>query len=125
LAGASARGARAVFDVFEANMRAVVAYRPRPLAAPLLVVRATEQATPMHADPHLGWGAWAIGGLATVEVPGSHLTMLEAPAVTKLATILRRYLALPDFEQSEQLASRRNPLPDHVTASTTGPLVVA
>ncbi|HVU87655.1 MAG TPA: condensation domain-containing protein [Pirellulales bacterium] len=93
LAGATPHGARAVFDVFEANMRAVVEYRPQPLSAPLLVIRATEQSTPMHADPDLGWGPWAQGGLTTVEVPGGHLTMLEPPAVAKLANVLRPYLS--------------------------------
>ena len=116
---------RAVFDVFEANMRAVVAYRPQPLAAQLLIVRATDQGTPMHADPQLGWGQWAVGGIRTVEVSGSHLTMLEAPAVDKLAAILRQYLASQDRGKTERLGTHGNPLPDYVAASTTGPLVVA
>ncbi len=73
-------------------MKAVVAYEPQPLDAPLLLIRAAEHATPMHADPLLGWGAWAAGEVTTFEVSGSHLTMLQAPAVADVARILNRRL---------------------------------
>ncbi|HEY4312211.1 MAG TPA: condensation domain-containing protein [Pirellulales bacterium] len=88
LAGAGARGARAVYDVFEANMKAVVAYQPGLLRAPLVLIRAEQHATPMHADPRLGWGPWGLGGIETFDMHGSHLTMLQSPAVEELAAIL-------------------------------------
>ena len=92
LAGAGAGGARAVYDVFEANIKAVVAYRPQPVAAPLTLIRAAEHATPMHADPLLGWGPWAAAGSETFTVPGGHLAMLQQPSVAALAEILERCL---------------------------------
>jgi thioesterase domain-containing protein len=92
VAGSGARGARAVYDVFEANMKAVVGYQPQPLAAPLTLVCASQPASPMHADQLLGWGPWAAGGTETHVVPGRHLTMLQPPAVAHLAAILDRCL---------------------------------
>jgi thioesterase domain-containing protein/acyl carrier protein len=101
LAGAGAGGARSVFDVFEANMKAVAAYRPQPLNAKLTLIRASQQATPMHADPLLGWGSWATGGAAVYELPNStHLTMLQPPVVGQLAAMLDRLLAAAALEDA-------------------------
>ena len=85
-----------MFDVFEANMKAVVAYQPQSLDAKLTLIRASQEATPMHADPLLGWGPWAVGGADVHILPDStHLTMLQQPAVGHLAAMLDRWLA-PD-----------------------------
>lgn len=88
LNGAGAQGARAVYDVFEANMKAVVAYQPGPLEVPLTLIRVAEHATPMHHDPQLGWGSWSAAEIETHTVAGSHLTMLQSPAVGQVADIL-------------------------------------
>ena len=88
IAGAGTQHAQAIYSVFEANMRAAVAYRPRPLAARLTLFRATDEATPMHADPLLGWGPWAAAGTEVHVVPGGHLTMLQSPAVERLAALM-------------------------------------
>ncbi len=93
LNGAGDQGTRSVYDVFEANMKAVVAYQPQSANLGLTLIRVAEHATPMHADPHLGWGSWTSGDIATHVVNGSHLTMLQAPAVTEVADHLNRYFA--------------------------------
>jgi thioesterase domain-containing protein/acyl carrier protein len=101
LAGAGAGGARSVFDVFEANMKAVAAFRPQPLDAKITLIRASQQATPMHADPLLGWGSWAAGGTVVYELPDStHLTMLQPPVVGQLAAMLDRWLTAAAPEQA-------------------------
>ncbi|MBI2824763.1 MAG: hypothetical protein HYX69_08760 [Planctomycetia bacterium] len=92
VAGAGADRAKWVFDVFEANLRALVAYRPQPSPAPLVLLRATEHATPMHDDRHLGWLPWAVGGIAVHDVAGSHLNLLQPPAVVRVAGVLDEYL---------------------------------
>jgi thioesterase domain-containing protein len=88
IAGAGAKHAQAIYSVFEANMRAAMAYSPRPLSARLTLFRATEQATPMHADQLLGWGPWAAAGAEVLVIAGTHLTMLQPPAVERLAALL-------------------------------------
>jgi len=79
-AGAAGTQIQHVYDVFQANMAAVVAYQPR------------KHATPMHEDPLLGWGPWATAGVEVHEVPGNHLTMFQSPDVQQLTTTLNRYL---------------------------------
>ena len=44
-------------------------------------------------DPTLGWGRVAVGGVEVHTVPGSHMTILEAPHVESLARILGECLA--------------------------------
>jgi len=81
-----------VYDVFQANMAAVVAYQPRKFQGRVLLFRAAQRATPMHEDPALGWGPWSTAGIEVHEVPGSHLSMFQSPGVEKLTAILDRYL---------------------------------
>jgi len=108
LAESGARSARGVYDVFEANLRAVVAYSPRPLGCRLTLIRASEQATPIHADPLLGWGAQAAGGTEVREVTGHHLTMLQAPTVLEVAQVLDGCLAA-GVESGRTAASKAQP----------------
>ena len=93
VAGASSTQARRIYDVFQANMKAAAEYRPSVFGGVLTLIRAEQQATPMHADPHLGWGPWAAGGVEVYETPGSHLAMFQAPAILRVAQILDDCLA--------------------------------
>ena len=87
-------------DVYRANARAAAHYRPAgaPLPIDLLLVRATEGDADLgeqdvarrheDADPTWGWQAFTSGAVQTVIVPGTHLSIFAAPAVTSLATAL-------------------------------------
>lgn len=87
-AGAPAGQAARIYSVFQANMQAVAEYRPGAYQQPLTIIRAAQQATPMHADPLLGWGACASGDVEVRAVDCSHLDMLQQPAVQAVAQAL-------------------------------------
>jgi len=94
VAGASSTQAQRIYDVFQANMKAAAEYRPGVLKSRLTLLRAEQQATPMHADPLLGWGPWALEGVDVYETPGSHLAMFQEPAIRRVAQVLDDCLAL-------------------------------
>jgi len=86
VAGAGVGQAQRIFEVFQANMQAAVQYQPAPIDTLVTLFRAAENATPMHADPLLGWGDWA--EVEVIPTIGSHLTMFQSPAVEELARLL-------------------------------------
>jgi thioesterase domain-containing protein len=92
VAGAAATQAQYVFEVFQANINAIAQYQPQPYEGRITLFRASEHATPMHADPKLGWGRWASGGVDVFEVPGNHVTMFREPTIAELAAQLERCL---------------------------------
>jgi thioesterase domain-containing protein len=90
---------RALRAVFEANLRAVERYVPRPYPGPVTLFRAAE-APPSTPEPgDLGWGALAAGGLEVHQVPGHHHSILRAPNVQVLADRLRAHLAAASAAQ--------------------------
>ncbi|HET9210755.1 MAG TPA: condensation domain-containing protein, partial [Thermoanaerobaculia bacterium] len=50
----------------------------------------------IHEDPTYGWDAVAEGGVEVHTVPGSHLTMIEAPHVETLAEVMTTCIARVD-----------------------------
>ncbi|HEY2838917.1 MAG TPA: condensation domain-containing protein [Pirellulales bacterium] len=103
VAGAGAAQAQRIFEVFQANMQAAVQYQPAPIDVKLTLFRAAEDATPMHADPLLGWGDWA--EVEVIPTIGSHLTMFQSPAVEELARLLDARLEQGRLENAELAAS--------------------
>ncbi len=88
---------RRLFEVFRQNIRALKAYRPRPLDVPAVLLRAAERFTPEFPDPAAdakgGWGA-LLGDLRQVEtLPGNHYTLFSKPHVLRLGGLLERALA--------------------------------
>jgi amino acid adenylation domain-containing protein len=64
---------------------------------PLAMLRAAEALTPAledlaRHDPACGWGRHATGRLTTATVPGRHDTMMTAPHVDRLATVIDHLL---------------------------------
>jgi thioesterase domain-containing protein len=78
---------RRLVAVFRANAGAYRAYLPRPYRGPIAVFRAA--AAEQAAAPDLGWGRFATAPVATLEVPGDHLTLFAEPHVRSLADQLR------------------------------------
>ncbi|MFD6551045.1 amino acid adenylation domain-containing protein [Streptomyces sp. NPDC058398] len=94
--GSSGAVIRRLFDVYRANWRATLAYRPPREDQDLTLIRAAEPlpavlsamhgaARTRHQDPCNGWSAMTSGQIRTVRVPGDHLTIMEEPHVERLA----------------------------------------
>lgn len=75
-----------------ANVAAVEAYQPRPIACPLVIFRADASFwdSRQALETGLGWTSVAAGGWQLIDIPGDHLSILEPQNVGALA----RQLAL-------------------------------
>lgn len=93
--GRTAPPASTVEEFVAANELAVRAYRPSPYPQRLTIIRATDNIFDSHAAIRsgLGWAPVAGGGFDLFDVPGDHLSILEEPAVSELARVLRNALA--------------------------------
>jgi thioesterase domain-containing protein len=78
-------------EQLESNMRALRAYQPRSLRAPLILFRAETQPQKLShltMDFTMDWGEVAEGGVQVRVVPGDHSTMITEPLVRHLAKAL-------------------------------------
>jgi hypothetical protein len=78
-------------EPYEANIRALRAYQPGKLRAPLMLFRAETQPqklSDLAMGFMLGWGELAEGGVQVRVVPGDHSTMMTEPLVRHLAKAL-------------------------------------
>ncbi|MFV1462719.1 MULTISPECIES: non-ribosomal peptide synthetase [unclassified Phaeobacter] len=78
-----------------ANQQSVEHYAPEPLATPLTVFRAGDDLFDSSEGlAHgLGWAPVAEAGFELIEVPGSHLSILQPPNVQQLARHMARLMA--------------------------------
>ncbi len=83
--------ARLVFEVFQANLRAMLCYRPGRYAGQVTLF-AAEQGPAYKRDPHLGWDAWAAGGIELYTLPADHLQMVRDPYAGTLARLMHQCL---------------------------------
>jgi thioesterase domain-containing protein/acyl carrier protein len=107
-----------LYEVFRANYRATVGYRPEKVRRPFLVLRAADELpagiAPAHRifgslfnSPGNGWQNWADHPVETVEVPGDHLSMMGAPHVSVLAGELGSALSRADSRPGIELGAAR------------------
>lgn len=82
-----------VFQVFQANMNALLDYRPEPFTGKLTLFRARQEATPMHREQFMGWGPWAFGGVDEHRIEGEHVNLFREPYISQLAGEIQRVLA--------------------------------
>jgi amino acid adenylation domain-containing protein len=87
-----AKNAQYVFDVFQANVQAIVEYRPRPYKGRITLLKAAQQAVELSGDEVLGWGPYAAGGIDVHTIPGDHVHMLVEPSLGCVAECLRALL---------------------------------
>jgi thioesterase domain-containing protein len=99
--------------VYEAHLRAFISYRPRPLDAPIVLVRPEQLPGPLSArfeeDPTGGLAALA-RRVAVRRAPGDHFSMLRPPHVDRLAEIVGEALrgaAQADAEGQRDEGRRR------------------
>lgn len=91
----SADGEVTGFNIIEATAQAVDRYQPAPYPAPMLVLRADTSFwdSKQALDTCLGWSQVAVGGVRMLDVPGEHLTILEAQNVGVVAARLKQVIA--------------------------------
>ena len=82
-----------VFDVFQANVKAVHDYQPSEYAGRVLLIRPADQirTSALFDDQCLGWSQM-VGSIELASVSGDHAHMLQQPAVSEIANLLSRYL---------------------------------
>lgn len=81
-----------VFQVFQANMAAVLEYQPSTYAGSMVLFRAEQDATPLHREAGMGWLPWALGGVDERNIAGEHVNLFRDPYVSQLARELERAL---------------------------------
>ncbi|HEX7447685.1 MAG TPA: alpha/beta fold hydrolase, partial [Pirellulales bacterium] len=81
-----------VFQVFQANMSALLEYRPRAYPGKVTLFRAAQLATPLHRQPSLGWLPWTLGGVEEHPLEGEHVNLFQPPNVAGLAEQLTALL---------------------------------
>jgi len=84
-----------VFDVFQANIKAVHHYQPAAFDTSLLLIRPGDQlrTSDLFDDQCLGWKSMGCH-VNLVTVTGDHAHMLQSPAVEQIAAHLTQYLAI-------------------------------
>ncbi len=79
---------RQLHDVYRANRLALDGYQPRTYAGRIVLIRAESSQSAFENDTTRGWADLAVGGVTTYHIPGDHYTILQRPAVERLAEIL-------------------------------------
>ncbi|HEY4309676.1 MAG TPA: amino acid adenylation domain-containing protein [Pirellulales bacterium] len=81
------------YEVFEANCRAWLAFRPQSYQGPVALLKAEERPRDEVPTAASSWENHVTEDLRSRTVPGDHLTMMREPHVRTLAQRLRRQLA--------------------------------
>ncbi|HYG83209.1 MAG TPA: alpha/beta fold hydrolase, partial [Pyrinomonadaceae bacterium] len=89
---ANVRQVHRLYDVFKANTRALLDYRPRPCPASAVLLVAAERGEQAEQMRH-GWEELTEGGLEFHTIPGNHYTVLAEPNVAAVAEQLKTRLA--------------------------------
>jgi thioesterase domain-containing protein len=83
-----------LFEIFERNARALLAYAPPPLelGTRVILFRASEGKDELRDGPTLGWDQICMDGIEIRHVPGHHYTILGGASVRTLAEELNSRL---------------------------------
>ena len=79
---------RRLHDVFRADRSALDAYRPRTYSGSVVLVRAGFGQDDLKGHPGRGWDSLVPSGITTYQLAGDHYTIMQRPAVERLAGIL-------------------------------------
>jgi len=102
--GTSRATVRRLYELFRANWRALIGYRPEVTDADVTLLRADgplpASLKPMHdaagtlyGDPKNGWQHWTTGKLEVIDVPGDHLILMKEPHVGAVAAAITDLLS--------------------------------
>lgn len=88
-----------VFDVFQANIKAVHDYQPSEYSGRILLIRPGDQirTSALFDDQCLGWSK-LVSSIELATVSGDHAHMLQQPAVSEIAAHLSKYLTAAKLE---------------------------
>jgi amino acid adenylation domain-containing protein len=81
---------RQLWNVLRANLVAAARYQPEPFVGRVLLFRADQRRDA--GSGGLGWETLALGGVTVHSVAGDHASILKAPAVAHMATVLEAEL---------------------------------
>jgi amino acid adenylation domain-containing protein len=87
-----------LFEIFRANVCALLSYKPQFYPGRITFFRASEQIADISADPAKDWRNVAADGVEVHVVPGDHYTMLREPAVQVMAEWLKVCIELTSSE---------------------------
>jgi thioesterase domain-containing protein len=94
--------------VFRSNdpgfLNAWKAYVPKPYKKSLVVFRVEDRGPEHDGDPSMGWNACVTGGVHVHTVPGSHVEMMNVPAVRTIAEKLATYLDSGAYQEKSAVA---------------------
>lgn len=85
--------ARALLNVYRANLHAAARYRPSPAELHVVLLRARDEQHSAELKLSLGWERLA-GTVDVHNVPGTHDSVLRAPQIQELAQHLGPYVAM-------------------------------
>ena len=88
-----AEGLRRFLRVYKSNIVAGCSYRLAPYPGRITLLQSEERAALAEQDPEKGWCKLALNGCELHIVPGTHMTLMQPPAVTTLAERLRECLS--------------------------------
>lgn len=80
-----------VFQVFQANLNALLEYHPQPYTGKLTLFRAAHGVTALHQSPGLGWRPW-VGELEEHVIAGEHVRLFSEPQIQIVAAGLEACL---------------------------------
>ncbi|HXT58548.1 MAG TPA: condensation domain-containing protein [Pirellulales bacterium] len=80
-----------VFQVFQANMNALLEYHPQHYHGRVTLLRAADSVTSLHRLPQLGWAAWA-DVVDEHLIPGEHVHLFRELQIHGVAAELERCL---------------------------------
>lgn len=91
-----------IFDVFQANIKAVHDYQPAELPCRMLLIRPADQirTSALFDDQCLGWSKM-VTSIELATVSGDHAHMLQQPAVSEIASQLKLYLSKNAMEATD------------------------
>jgi amino acid adenylation domain-containing protein len=79
---------RRLYEVFRANQLALQTYEPRSYAGRAVAIRAGTGTGAVQGRSASGWNTLALGGVAHLQLEADHYTIMQAPAVATLATMI-------------------------------------
>jgi thioesterase domain-containing protein len=89
---------RHMLDTFRAHCHALAAYTARPYPGRLTLIRAGGGPFAALGDSTLGWSALA-QDVSTHVIPGDHYSLLQKPAVERVASVVQGALAHDELDR--------------------------
>jgi amino acid adenylation domain-containing protein len=98
-----------VFNVTEANLKALRSYTWKPLTgnAILFVANDEPKGAAWDYDSLLGWGNFVVGDVKTYQIPGDHFSVVREPNVSVLATAFKVCLSEAQVENLSTIVNQQ------------------